>query len=49
MTIVIFTLSLTIDEIFPKEIKYSFTLKMKVKVEEKNGTCTIGLEMFNSI
>ena len=50
MVIVMFALSLPISKIFAKLIKYkSLTLKMKIQLkEEKNGTCAIRLDMFDS-
>ena len=51
MAITIFALSLTIYEIFAKQIKYqNLTFKMRVDVkDEKNGTWAILLEIFDSI
>ena len=50
MLIVMFTLSLTIYEIFVNKTIRTLTLKMKVKVKKyKDGTCAIQLEMFESI
>ena len=50
MVIVMFARYLTIYEMFAKQLAKSLTLKMNIKVKkEKNGTCGIRLEMFNSI
>ena len=51
MTIVMFALSLIVCKIFSNQDKCKIlTLKMKVKFkEEKNGTCAVSPEMFDSI
>ena len=47
--IVMFAVSLTIYEIFAKQIKCkSLILEMQIK-EEENGTVAIRLEMFDSV